>query len=252
MSLSSGARKRRRNRRDLIFPLSAGTRSSCARPPLACRRSSSASASNLSDIAFTLQHGRKSFDHRLAIVASTNEELVEKLGCFIGRQESRRYRDGHVKNAEGITRLLNRREKEEFIRLLSQGRDPHKLAQLWAEGLLADWQGFQPSGRDGPGGESRCRPIPSPTSDTGPASRPPVRRACDGDRGHAPDGRQQRIDLRAAAVQEDISRAGVLHLRPSRVRHSDACPASPISSWRARPGRSPPGERCRRSETSSG
>ena len=29
-----------------------------------------------------------------------------------------------------------------FIELLSQRQEPHKLAQLWIDGLLADWQGF--------------------------------------------------------------------------------------------------------------
>ena len=50
---------------------------------------------------------------------------------------------GHKQNAEGITKLLNRKEKEEFIKMLSQSREIRKLAQLWTDGLLDDWQGFK-------------------------------------------------------------------------------------------------------------
>ncbi|NJM14111.1 MAG: hypothetical protein HC896_00820 [Bacteroidales bacterium] len=39
--------------------------------------------------------------------------------------------------------MLNRTEKEEFIKLLIQSGDLRKLAQIWIEGLLTDWQGVQ-------------------------------------------------------------------------------------------------------------
>ncbi len=98
---------------------------------------------DLHDAAFTLQHGRKSFEHRLAIVAKTQDDLLEKLTSFIDGKKAQNVAAGHVKQAEDVTRLLTRREKQEFIRMLSQGKDPQKVAGLWAEGLLPDWQGFQ-------------------------------------------------------------------------------------------------------------
>ncbi|TXI48906.1 MAG: SDR family NAD(P)-dependent oxidoreductase [Lysobacter sp.] len=97
---------------------------------------------SLCDIAFTLQSGRKSFDCRVAIVADGRHDLIEKLSCFI---EGRRHDDvltGNVRNADGITRLLSRAEKEQFVALLSQSREPHKLAQLWLDGLLSDCRGM--------------------------------------------------------------------------------------------------------------
>ena len=98
---------------------------------------------DLNDAACTLQQGRKSFEHRLAIIARTKEELLERLTCFINGKRNDNIVAGQMKGAEGLTRLLNRKEKQEFVQLLSKGRDPHKIATLWAEGLLADWQGFQ-------------------------------------------------------------------------------------------------------------
>lgn len=103
----------------------------------------SASAPSLDDIAFTLQLGRKSFDHRVALIAGSREQLLEKLQSFLAGTRDEHILPGHVKNAEGITRLLNRKEKEAFIDLLAQSRDPLKLAQLWIDGLVSDWQGMR-------------------------------------------------------------------------------------------------------------
>ena len=110
--------------------------------------SSQLSIKNLSleDIAFTLQAGRKTFDCKLAILASSLSELASKLELFLqgGRDED--VLSGSTKNNEGITRLLNQREKEQFIALLSKDRDARKMAQLWIDGLFADWQGLSLQG----------------------------------------------------------------------------------------------------------
>jgi acyl transferase domain-containing protein/tryptophanase/acyl carrier protein len=132
--------------RDLIFPLSARNEDQLREAAVRLRKFLRQNHVNLDDAAHTLQHGRKSFEHRLAIVARTREELIDKLTCFIDGKRAEDMATGHVKGGEGVTRLLNRREKQEFIRLVSQSRDPRKIAGLWAEGLLADWQGFQSQG----------------------------------------------------------------------------------------------------------
>ncbi len=132
--------------KDLIFPLSARNEDQLRETAVRLRKFLQQSRVNLDDAAYTLQHGRKSFEHRLAIVAMTREELIDKLTCFIDGKRAEDIATGHVKGGEGVTRLLNRREKQEFIRLVSQSRDPHKIAGLWAEGLLVDWQGFQSHG----------------------------------------------------------------------------------------------------------
>ena len=130
----------------LIFPLSARTEDQLRATAVRLEKSLQQDSVDLNDAAYTLQIGRKSFDHRLAIIATTKEELLEKLSRFISGKKAEDIASGHVKNAEGFTRLLNRQQKEEFIRVLSQDRDPHKLAQLWVEGLLGEWQGVQTHG----------------------------------------------------------------------------------------------------------
>src|SRR5262245_49421340 len=132
--------------KDLIFPLSARNEDQLREAAVRLRKFLQQNRVNPDDVAYTLQQGRKSFEHRLAVVASTREELIDKLTCFVDGNRAEGVAIGHVKGGEGVTRLLNRRERQEFIRLVSQSQDPHKIAGLWAEGLLADWHGFQSHG----------------------------------------------------------------------------------------------------------
>ncbi|HEX8611490.1 MAG TPA: SDR family NAD(P)-dependent oxidoreductase [Telluria sp.] len=132
----------------LIFPLSARNdeqlREMAARLRTHLQRGDQ--HAELADIAFTLQNGRKSFEHRLAVVAASMDELIAKLGLFVDGTKDSDILSGHAKNADGVTKLLSRAEKELFVALLSQSRDPHKLAQLWIDGLLSDCRGLPESG----------------------------------------------------------------------------------------------------------
>ncbi|NQZ12423.1 MAG: type I polyketide synthase, partial [Algicola sp.] len=94
------------------------------------------------NIAHTLQIGKKSFDHRMVIMATTAKQLITRLSAFIDKQQDPAILIGHVKNAQNLTKMLNRQEKKDFIAMLSQSRNPAKLAQLWIDGLVNDWQGF--------------------------------------------------------------------------------------------------------------
>ncbi len=132
-----------------IFPLSARNEEQLrqAAERLKCfieRHRDDVSAPDIDDIAFTLQFGRKSFDHRIAIIAGSLDQLLEKLRSFLGNVRDDAILAGHVKNAEGITKLLNRKEKEAFVDLLSKSRDPSKLGQIWIDGLVSNWQGMPP------------------------------------------------------------------------------------------------------------
>jgi polyketide synthase PksN len=131
---------------DLVFPVSARNEDQLQQAAIRLRKFLQQNRVNPDDVAYTLQHGRKSFEHRLAIVAGTIEGLIDRLTCFIDGKRDEDIATGQVKGGEGVTRLLGRREKQEFIRLVSEGRDPRKIAGLWSEGLLADWQGFQSQG----------------------------------------------------------------------------------------------------------
>ena len=126
--------------RALVFPLSAKNEIQLKETALRLAEFLGTSSQDAIDIAHTLQIGRKSFDCRLAIVASSKQELREKLTCFVAGTRVEGCFAGQAKNSDGLTRFLDRREREEFMRLLLQQQSPHKLAEIWAEGLIADWQ----------------------------------------------------------------------------------------------------------------
>lgn len=132
----------------IIFPLSARTEEQLHDMALRLRQhlARESVAHRIEDIAFTLQNGRKSFEHRLAIVAGSLSELAAKLDLFLEGCADAEILCGHAKNSDGITKLLSRREKEQFVALLAQSRDPRKLAQLWIDGLLADCRGIADTG----------------------------------------------------------------------------------------------------------
>jgi thioester reductase-like protein len=133
-----------------IFPLTAKTAPQLRDAALRLRdflREASPSDSgidrpNADDIAHTLQLGRKSFDCRLAIIATTTAELVEKLAGFIEGGSDGDILVGNVNNAKAVTAILTTQEKQDFINLLLRGRDPRRLARLWADGVIPDWQGL--------------------------------------------------------------------------------------------------------------
>src|SRR5262249_31821312 len=60
--------------KDLIFPLSARNEDQLRETAVRLRKFLQQNRVNLDDAAYTLQHGRKSFEHRLAVVATTREE----------------------------------------------------------------------------------------------------------------------------------------------------------------------------------
>ncbi len=135
---------------DRIFPLSARTeeqlREAAARLRDFLARSLAPEATapppQADDVAFTLAFGRKSFDRRLAIVARGLADLGDKLDAFLAGAIADDVMHGDVKNANGVVGLLNAREKRDFVDLLVRSREPRRLARLWSDGVIADWQGL--------------------------------------------------------------------------------------------------------------
>src|SRR4029077_1195472 len=115
----------------LIFPLSAKNEDQLRETAVRLAKFLEENDVRLNDVAYTLQVGRKSFDHRSAIIAKTKEELIEKLRRVIEGKADENILTSDIKKAQGIVRLLSQGEKEEFIRVLLHGRDPHKIAGLW-------------------------------------------------------------------------------------------------------------------------
>ena len=126
----------------LVFPLSARTEAQLS--DMAARLQgfldADAGKTALVDIAFTLQVGRKPFEHRLAIAASSATELSTRLGMFLAGRKHAAVAAGSGKTADPVLRLLSRSERQAMSAMLASGADANKLARLWADGLLADWQ----------------------------------------------------------------------------------------------------------------
>lgn len=134
---------------ELAFPLSARNdeqlHEMAARLGLHLRREGAALC--LPDVAYTLCNGRKSFDHRLVVFAQDTVQLADRLAAFAAGKSAEHTLTGHAKGADGVMKLMSRAEADEFVALMSRSGDPRKLAQLWLNGLLADWRGISRHGR---------------------------------------------------------------------------------------------------------
>jgi polyketide synthase PksL len=97
---------------------------------------------DLASLAGTLQLGREAMDHRLACVADSVEQLMDKLdahlrgegagdGCFQGRVE---------RNEDGLSTLGQDEDMQEAIGKWIARRKLAKLAGLWVRGLAVDWR----------------------------------------------------------------------------------------------------------------
>lgn len=128
-----------------IFPLSARTEDDLEAAAVRLRAflgGGAAADLHAYDIAYTLLYGRKSFRHRVAIVARSKEELAEKLAAFLDGRADDDVNVGHVGNADAIVGLLKGKERQDFVELLAQSGDARRLARLWSDGVIDDWQGI--------------------------------------------------------------------------------------------------------------
>jgi polyketide synthase PksN len=129
-------------RKQKIFPVSASTEVQLREAAVRLRGFLDNARCSANDVAHTLQLGRKSFDHRLAVVATTLDELAGKLDAFMEGRTDPEIMAGRVQSAEGIAGFLNASEQQDFINLLVRSGDPRRLARLWSDGVIPDWQGL--------------------------------------------------------------------------------------------------------------
>ncbi len=101
---------------------------------------------SLSDVAYTSQVGRTPMDVRLAVIASTVEDLRDKLNAWIAlarsggdAYESEHAFYGNAKEYSGATGLIEGRTGQAFLRDLMASGELEKLARLWALGAGVDW-----------------------------------------------------------------------------------------------------------------
>ena len=115
------------------------------------------SALSFSDIVYTLQTGREAMPYRLAILAQSTDELVQKLASFVqsGMNDSMGILSGHTeKNAAWI--FDNDDIDRKYLQDIIASQNMKKLARLWINGVQFDFQALYAE-------ENTCRRIPLPT-----------------------------------------------------------------------------------------
>ncbi|WP_144558035.1 non-ribosomal peptide synthetase [Shouchella miscanthi] len=110
-------------------------------PPKTMSRKNSSSKVLFSDLAYTLQSGREEMEERLAIVASSEDEAIEKLlEYYKGNKNSTDFHQNNINQSIGETGFLfSGKEGMNFIKDLILNKKLDKLAHLWVSGIQIDW-----------------------------------------------------------------------------------------------------------------
>ena len=126
-----------------------------ARP--AVERPSEGAPPTLGDMAYTLQTGREAFDERLAILAGSAEELLDKLKGFVeGRKDLEGVFAGNVRaNPHRLATLQASAEETDFLQHLQRAGQWGKIASFWVAGSEVPWAELS-QGRN-------CHRVPLPT-----------------------------------------------------------------------------------------
>jgi acyl transferase domain-containing protein/acyl carrier protein len=102
---------------------------------------------DLADVAYTLQTGREEMDERLAVVASSVQDVVETLQGFVDGKASGSAFRGSTKSKGGNDLLLDGEEGEEFLQKIIERGKMAKLAQLWVNGAEIEWNLLYSAGK---------------------------------------------------------------------------------------------------------
>ncbi|AIR71679.1 SDR family NAD(P)-dependent oxidoreductase [Dickeya fangzhongdai] len=98
---------------------------------------------SLADLAYSSQIGRVTLDHRLAIVATSMDELLAKLDGFIAQPTAehslREIYSGNVRHSKDVPQLIAGEAGKSFIRALVQNQQLANVATLWSRGCDIDW-----------------------------------------------------------------------------------------------------------------
>lgn len=112
-------------------------------------RSSGFSGHSLADIAWTLQRGREPMPERLAFVANSVEDMMEKLQAFVARTaRAEPEAPGTTCRTIACTQVENVDCRDIVRQALDRG-DLRKIAATWAAGAAIDWTLMWPGARPG-------------------------------------------------------------------------------------------------------
>lgn len=113
---------------------------------------------SLDDLAYTLQVGRESMDFRLAVTASSREELMAALSYYLGDTGSSDiplsgsfglYEGNAGGPPDDMLRLLSGKNGKLYLKHLMDELDVEKLAIYWSKGGDMDWRELYRSRRKG-------------------------------------------------------------------------------------------------------
>lgn len=93
----------------------------------------------LSDIAYTLQTGRETMKHRLAVFADSVEKVTGKLKAFLKNGEEAGVYTGEISKKNIAQTLLDGDEGKEYLNIVARQGKMDKLARLWTMGADLDW-----------------------------------------------------------------------------------------------------------------
>lgn len=96
---------------------------------------------DLASMAYTLQVGREAMEERLAMVASSVEQLAEKLQVYAaGKVDIEDVYRGQVKHGqEGLSLFSTDADLQQTVSKWIASRKISKLLELWVRGLELDW-----------------------------------------------------------------------------------------------------------------
>jgi thioester reductase-like protein len=110
----------------------------------------------LADIAWTLMVGREAFEHRLALVVESREELLSKLGEAASGQKVRGAFTGVARTHRDSDDIPGETEPDrEYLRNLFAHGSLSRLAEFWSQGWVIDWEALR--------GARRGRAVSLPT-----------------------------------------------------------------------------------------
>ncbi len=102
---------------------------------------SSTTEMDLMDLTYTSQLGRDAMTSRLAIVASSKEDIIKKLSAFIhGKPMEGSYKGNRKKDKKKVADFKENGEADRLLEGWLKTRDYNPLGELWAYGLEVDWE----------------------------------------------------------------------------------------------------------------
>jgi acyl transferase domain-containing protein/enoyl-CoA hydratase/carnithine racemase/acyl carrier protein len=96
---------------------------------------------DLAAVAYTLQVGREAMEERLGLVASSAQELVERLQAWLGGKQDLEdiYEGGVKRNRETLSLFSSDADLQQAVERWITQKKVNRLLELWVKGLEVNW-----------------------------------------------------------------------------------------------------------------